>query len=33
MNTTAESEKNASAPEVVQPKTKRAKKAKPPKKA
>ena len=35
MNTTTESEKNASAPEVLQPKTKRAtaKKAKPAKKA
>ncbi len=33
MNTTTESEKNASAPELPQPKTKRAKKAKPPKKA
>jgi uncharacterized surface protein with fasciclin (FAS1) repeats len=33
MNTTTESEKNASAPEVPQPKTKRTKKAKPAKKA
>ena len=33
MNTTTESETNASAPEVPKPKTKRAKKAKPQKKA
>lgn len=33
MNTATESEKNASAPEVPQPKKKRAKKAKPAKKA
>ena len=33
MNTTTESEKNASAPEVPQPKTKRAKKSKAAKKA